>query len=80
MVYQAIAEYWISANEEEYDVNVDIAIAGRATTERINFNSENHYTTKSSKVKIHSVTYSSYSVVTAPSVATKGQKNSKTSW
>uniref|UniRef100_A0A7N9ASP1 Complement C3-like n=1 Tax=Mastacembelus armatus TaxID=205130 RepID=A0A7N9ASP1_9TELE len=24
MVYQAIAEYWVGANEEEYDVNVDL--------------------------------------------------------
>lgn len=69
MVYQAIAEYWIGANEEDYDVNVDIAIAERATTDKIHFNRENHYTTRTSKVKKHS-SYSGH----------LGHKNSKTSW
>uniref|UniRef100_A0A671XMM3 Complement component c3a, duplicate 5 n=1 Tax=Sparus aurata TaxID=8175 RepID=A0A671XMM3_SPAAU len=46
MVYQAIAEYWIGANEEEYEVNVDIKIPGRSKPEKFNFNRENHYTTR----------------------------------
>ncbi|XP_073327894.1 complement C3-like [Pagrus major] len=49
MVYQAIAEYWIGANEEEYDVNVDIKIQGRANSEKFNFNRDNHYTTRTAK-------------------------------
>nr|XP_046262998.1 complement C3-like isoform X2 [Scatophagus argus] len=50
MVYQAIAEYWISANEEEYDVNVDIMFPGRAKPDKFNFNRNNHYATRSSKI------------------------------
>uniref|UniRef100_A0A671XKJ9 Anaphylatoxin-like domain-containing protein n=1 Tax=Sparus aurata TaxID=8175 RepID=A0A671XKJ9_SPAAU len=53
MVYQAIAEYWIGANEEEYEVNVDIKIPGRSKPEKFNFNRENHYTTRTAKVKSH---------------------------
>uniref|UniRef100_A0A671XRH2 NTR domain-containing protein n=1 Tax=Sparus aurata TaxID=8175 RepID=A0A671XRH2_SPAAU len=50
MVYQAIAEYWIGANEEEYEVNVDIKIPGRSKPEKFNFNRENHYTTRTAKL------------------------------
>lgn len=52
MVYQAIAEYWVSAKEEDYNVNVDLVLPGRIKAEKIYFNRENHYTTRSSKVKI----------------------------
>ncbi|KAM9363631.1 complement C3-like [Symphorus nematophorus] len=50
MVYQAIAEYWISANEEEYNVNVDIDFPGRTKLEKFYFNRENQYTTRTSKL------------------------------
>lgn len=53
MVYQAIAEYWINAHEEEYNVNVDIEIPGRSIPLGSNFNRQNHYGTKTAKVKIH---------------------------
>ncbi|XP_026216238.1 complement C3-like [Anabas testudineus] len=50
MVYQAIAEYWVSAKEPEYDVNVDLVLPDRTGVEKINFNRETHYTTKTSKI------------------------------
>uniref|UniRef100_A0A8D0D1B0 Complement C3-like n=1 Tax=Sander lucioperca TaxID=283035 RepID=A0A8D0D1B0_SANLU len=43
MVYQAIAEYWTSAKEPEYDLNVDILLPGRSQPEKFNFNRDNHY-------------------------------------
>ncbi|KAG8015207.1 Complement C3 [Nibea albiflora] len=46
---KAIAEYWINAKEEEYDVNVDIEIPGRRKPQSINFNRKNHYVTRTSK-------------------------------
>ncbi|KAE8300816.1 Complement C3 Complement C3 beta chain Complement C3 alpha chain [Larimichthys crocea] len=49
MVYQAIAEYWINAHEEEYNVNVDIEIPGRSIPLGSNFNRQNHYGTKTAK-------------------------------
>uniref|UniRef100_A0A3Q3S7Y5 Complement C3-like n=1 Tax=Mastacembelus armatus TaxID=205130 RepID=A0A3Q3S7Y5_9TELE len=50
MVYQAIAEYWVGANEEEYDVNVDVEFIERKITSSFNFNKQNYYTTKTSKI------------------------------
>ncbi|KAK1886348.1 Complement C3 [Dissostichus eleginoides] len=50
MVYQAISEYWSSAKEPEYDLNVDILLPGRAKPERYNFNRDNHYATRTSKI------------------------------
>uniref|UniRef100_A0A8D0AEB8 Complement C3-like n=1 Tax=Sander lucioperca TaxID=283035 RepID=A0A8D0AEB8_SANLU len=44
MVYQAIAEYWTSAKEPEYDLNVDIVLPGRSKPDKFNFNRDNHYT------------------------------------
>ncbi|KAF1388627.1 hypothetical protein PFLUV_G00092250 [Perca fluviatilis] len=43
MVYQAIAEYWASAKEPEYDLNVDILLPGRSKPDKFNFNRDNHY-------------------------------------
>ncbi|TDH11186.1 hypothetical protein EPR50_G00058200 [Perca flavescens] len=51
MVYQAIAEYWASAKEPEYDLNVDILLPGRSKPDKFNFNRDNHYATRTSKVK-----------------------------
>ncbi|KAK1890079.1 Complement C3 [Dissostichus eleginoides] len=42
MVYQAISEYWSSAKEPEYDLN--------GKPERYNFNRDNHYATRTSKI------------------------------
>ncbi|XP_033969721.1 complement C3-like isoform X1 [Trematomus bernacchii] len=50
MVYQAISEYWSSAKEPEYDLNVDILLPGRANLEKYNFNRDNHYATRTSKI------------------------------
>nr|XP_043871939.1 complement C3-like [Solea senegalensis] len=49
IVYQAVAEYWASAQEPEYDLNVDIHLPGRPKPEKINFNRNNHHTTRTSK-------------------------------
>ncbi|XP_060949245.1 complement C3-like isoform X2 [Limanda limanda] len=50
IVYQAVAEYWASAKEPAYDLNVDILLPGRAKTEKFSFNRENNYTTRTSKI------------------------------
>ncbi|XP_035993188.1 complement C3 isoform X2 [Fundulus heteroclitus] len=49
MVYQAVAEYASNVKEPPFDLNVDIAIQGRSMINKINFNHENHYTTRRSK-------------------------------
>ncbi|KAJ4928458.1 hypothetical protein JOQ06_016250 [Pogonophryne albipinna] len=50
MVYQAMSEYWSSAIEPEYDLNVCIWLGGMSRPERYNFNRENHYATRMSKM------------------------------
>ncbi|XP_041788921.1 complement C3-like [Chelmon rostratus] len=50
MVYQAIAEYWSNAKEPEYNLNVDVMLPGRSKPEKYNFNKENHYATRTSKI------------------------------
>ncbi|KAK1880712.1 Complement C3 [Dissostichus eleginoides] len=52
MVYQAISEYWSSAIEPEYDLNVCISLPHRANTYRYYFNRENHYATWISKFNV----------------------------
>ncbi|XP_059191692.1 complement C3-like [Centropristis striata] len=49
IVYQAIAEYWVSAKEPPYDLNVDILFQGRARPDQYYFNINNHYKTRTSK-------------------------------
>ncbi|XP_041640227.1 complement C3-like [Cheilinus undulatus] len=49
MVYQAVAEYWGSAEEPPYDLNVDLSLPGRSLIEKFKFNKQNHFTTRSSK-------------------------------
>ncbi|XP_074487252.1 complement C3-like [Sebastes fasciatus] len=49
IVYQAIAEYWSSAREPEYDLNVDILLPGRSRPDKYNFNITNHYATRTSE-------------------------------
>ncbi|XP_073327906.1 complement C3-like [Pagrus major] len=46
MVYQAVAEYWASAKEQEYDLDVDILLTERSRPSKYNFNRENHHTTR----------------------------------
>ncbi|XP_041789454.1 complement C3-like [Chelmon rostratus] len=50
MVYQAVAEYWTNAEEPEYDLNVDVMLPGRSRPDKYNFNRDNHYTTRISKI------------------------------
>lgn len=50
-VYQAIAEYWTSEKEPDYDLNVDILLPGRSKPDKYNFNWENHFATRTSKVR-----------------------------
>nr|XP_046263023.1 complement C3-like [Scatophagus argus] len=50
IVYQAVAEYWAAAKEPEYDLNVDILLPGRSRPDKYNFNRENHYATRTSKI------------------------------
>ncbi|XP_062243569.1 complement C3-like [Platichthys flesus] len=50
IVYQAVAEYWASANEPVYDLNVDILLPGRAKPEKFNFNRGNSSTTRTFKI------------------------------
>lgn len=52
MVYQAVAEYWANAKEPDYDLNVDILLPGRAAPDKYKFNRENHYATRTSKVRL----------------------------
>uniref|UniRef100_A0A3Q4GC77 Anaphylatoxin-like domain-containing protein n=1 Tax=Neolamprologus brichardi TaxID=32507 RepID=A0A3Q4GC77_NEOBR len=50
MVYQASSEYWINAKEPEYNVDVDILLPGRKTTDKYSFSEANRFTTRTSKV------------------------------
>ncbi|MBO6031027.1 MAG: hypothetical protein J6Q22_06110, partial [Prevotella sp.] len=50
IVYQAVAEYWASAKESDYDLNVDILLPGRSKPDKYNFNRDNHYATRTSKI------------------------------
>ncbi|XP_056264584.1 complement C3-like isoform X2 [Pseudoliparis swirei] len=50
IVYQAVAEYRASAKEPEYDLNVDIMFPGRTRPDKYNFNRENHYATRTTKL------------------------------
>lgn len=53
MVYQAVAEYWANSKEPEYDVSVDILMPGRSSPEKYKVNRNNHYTTRTTKVKTY---------------------------
>ncbi|XP_022072811.1 complement C3-like isoform X3 [Acanthochromis polyacanthus] len=49
-VYQAVTEYWFSDKESDYFLNVDILLPGRTRPDKYNFNWENHYATRTSKI------------------------------
>lgn len=53
MVYQAVAEYWANAKEPDYDVSVDILMPGRSSLEKYKVNKNNHYITRTTKVKTY---------------------------
>lgn len=46
-----MAEYWANAKEPEYDVRVDVQMPGRSRPEKYIVNRNNHYTTRTTKVK-----------------------------
>uniref|UniRef100_UPI003AAF2771 complement C3-like n=1 Tax=Centroberyx gerrardi TaxID=166262 RepID=UPI003AAF2771 len=50
IVYQAVAEYWSNAKEADYDMDVDILLPGRSKPDRYNFNRDNYYATRTSKI------------------------------
>ncbi|RVE75825.1 hypothetical protein OJAV_G00002690 [Oryzias javanicus] len=50
IVYQAVAEYWTNAQEPEYDLRVDVLLPGRSKPDKYEFNRDNSYATKTSRV------------------------------
>ncbi|XP_036067509.1 complement C3 isoform X2 [Oryzias melastigma] len=51
IVYQAIAEYWTNAQEPEYDLKVDILLPGKSKPDKYEFNRDNSYATRTSRIK-----------------------------
>ncbi|XP_061576834.1 complement C3-like isoform X3 [Cololabis saira] len=49
MVYQAAAEYWMSVEESDYDLDVNIFLPSRSKPNKYKFNRQNHYKTRMSK-------------------------------
>ncbi|KAM9314813.1 complement C3-like [Pholidichthys leucotaenia] len=52
MVYQALADFWASDKEQDYDLNVDILLPGRSRPDKYNINWENHHATRTSKLNL----------------------------
>ncbi|XP_053187520.1 complement C3-like isoform X2 [Scomber japonicus] len=50
IVYQAVAEYWTSKRQPEYDLNVDILLPGRSNPYKYNLNEDNLQNTRTSKM------------------------------
>ncbi|XP_053199940.1 complement C3-like [Scomber japonicus] len=50
IVYQAIADYWTSAQEPDYNLDVDILLPIKSDPDKYNFNNDNHYVTRTSKM------------------------------
>lgn len=57
IVYQAVAEYWTNAQEPEYNLDVNLGLPGRSSPVKINFNKNNHYSTRTSKVRGNTQSY-----------------------
>lgn len=53
MVYQAVAEYWTHDREPDYNLNVNITMPERSEPMKINFNKNNQFNTRTSKVRRH---------------------------
>ncbi|RVE75820.1 hypothetical protein OJAV_G00002540 [Oryzias javanicus] len=51
IVYQALAEYWSNAPEPEYDLKVDILLPGKSKADKYEFNRDNSYATRTSRIK-----------------------------
>uniref|UniRef100_A0A671Y7T8 NTR domain-containing protein n=1 Tax=Sparus aurata TaxID=8175 RepID=A0A671Y7T8_SPAAU len=50
MVYQAVAEYWATAEEQEYNLDVDILLPETSKADKYNFNRKNFHATRTSKM------------------------------
>ncbi|XP_023276371.1 complement C3-like [Seriola lalandi dorsalis] len=51
MVYQAMAEYWTVANEEDYSMNIDLRLPGRTGVLKVFLDNKNHFYTKRDEFK-----------------------------
>ncbi|KAM9314814.1 complement C3-like [Pholidichthys leucotaenia] len=51
MVYQAIAEYWTNAKEPKYEMNVDLLLPERTSSESYTINTENFFKTRTDNFK-----------------------------
>ncbi|CAL8330687.1 unnamed protein product [Lota lota] len=51
MVYQALAEYWINAKEQQYEMDIEIKVAGRSASAPFRVNNENAFQTRTTKFK-----------------------------
>ncbi|KAJ3596179.1 hypothetical protein NHX12_002588, partial [Muraenolepis orangiensis] len=49
MVYQALAEYWISAKEQQYRIDIEIQVPGRSDTAPIGISNSNAFQTRTSE-------------------------------
>ena len=49
MVYQAVAEYWVNAKEQQYEMDIVIQVPRRMVTMRIN----KEYTVHTTQVSIN---------------------------
>ncbi|KAK0137162.1 Complement C3 [Merluccius polli] len=50
MVYQAIAEYWVNAKEQQYEMDVAIHVKGRSPLDPTRVSNDNAFQTRSSKI------------------------------
>ncbi|KAK0132890.1 Complement C3 [Merluccius polli] len=50
MVYQAIAEYWVNAKEQRYEMDVAIHVKGRSPLDPTRVSNDNAFQTRSSKI------------------------------
>ncbi|CAL8328656.1 unnamed protein product [Lota lota] len=49
IVYQALAEYWINANEQQYEMDIEIQVAGHSASALFKINNENAFQTRTTK-------------------------------
>uniref|UniRef100_A0A665W0L5 NTR domain-containing protein n=1 Tax=Echeneis naucrates TaxID=173247 RepID=A0A665W0L5_ECHNA len=67
MVYQALAEYWVSASEDAFLLNVDISLPGRLAPYKFYFTKDNAHLTQTSQVRAnmntHTHTMSKHSMI-----------------
>ncbi|KAJ3596177.1 hypothetical protein NHX12_002586 [Muraenolepis orangiensis] len=49
MVYQALAEYWISAKEQQYKIDIEVQVPGRSNSESFGISNSNAFQTRTTK-------------------------------